>query len=77
MNEASGEQEEMGQGGHEGKPESLAALIPLSTWAGNELAAQRRSMRWASNGLMPIRPQIVLLVDIELEPQTALRLWKE
>ena len=77
MKEASGEQEEMGQGGHEGKQESLAALIPLSTWAGNELAAQRWSMRWASNGLMPIRPQIVLLVDIELEPQTALRLWKE
>ncbi|CAJ1447674.1 unnamed protein product [Effrenium voratum] len=52
---------------------SLAALVPLSTckfehcniiWA----------VKWATKGLMPIKPQIALTYDLEIPPSTAVHL---
>ena len=65
-----------GTGSTEAKAESLAAMLPLSTWAESDNASIIWSMRWASNGLMPVRPQVVLDTDVELGPNSALPLWK-
>jgi hypothetical protein len=32
--------------------------------------------RWASAGLMPVRPVVVLMNDVKIAPQKALRLTK-
>ena len=58
------------------KQDSGAAVIPLSAWTNIDIAKPLWAMRWASSGLMPIRPQITLMVDITVEPEKALRLAK-
>ena len=68
--------EESANQAQSGKQDSGAAVIPLSAWTNIDIAKPLWAMRWASSGLMPIRPQITLMVDITVEPQKALRLTK-
>ena len=55
------------------RQDSLAASLPLSTWAASKLCKPIWIMRWAAQGLMPVRPQIVLMEQVELPPNSTLK----
>ena len=42
-----------------------AKLVPNSAWQ-SDLVSIVFSVRWSPNGLMPVRPQIVLMMDVTL-----------
>ena len=48
------------------KQETLASGLPMDLWDENPVAGMRFTMRWASAGLMPVRPQVLLLEDVDL-----------
>ena len=58
------------------RQENLGATLPLGTWEGLPFADIVFSMRWASQGLMPIRPQVVLTQDVEIPAGHGLQLWQ-
>ena len=50
-----------------------AKLMPNSAWQ-SDMASIVFSVRWGPNGLMPVRPQVVLLIDLTLAPGQACKL---
>ena len=44
---------------------SAAALVPLTSWKGPSSLIW--SVKWTVNGLMPLRPQVLLLDDLSLD----------
>ena len=68
---AAAETAEAGDGG-DGEAEGVTALqtsaasvIPAPLWA-SHCSKIVFSCKWAANGLMPIRPQVVLTLDLDL-----------
>lgn len=59
--------EEEGEG-FSGAQVSAARMVPMEAWVKGSLAFPAWCVRWAPQGLMPIRPVIVLLQEIMLEP---------
>ena len=49
---------------------SLASLVPLSTCK-FEHCSIMWAVKWATKGLMPIKPQVALTYDVEIQPGTA------
>ena len=52
---------------------SLASLVPLSTCK-FEHCSIMWAVKWATKGLMPIKPQVALTYDVEIQPGTAVHL---
>ena len=50
------------------KPETAAAVVPFSVWS--DIVKPVWSIRWATSGLMPVRPLITALTDIEIPPKS-------
>ena len=49
------------------KLQTLATLLPISSWGGATSAAEVVfAVRWAPSGLMPTRPQVVLTAELSL-----------
>ena len=51
----------------------LAATVPAQAWKGH-YSGLVWSVKWAANGLAPIRPQIVMLHDVMIKPGHSLLL---
>ena len=51
----------------------LAATVPAQAWKGH-YSGLVWSVKWATNGLAPIRPQIVMLHDVMIKPGHSLLL---
>ena len=52
-----------------------AAVLPANCWAG--VAEVMFVVRWANNGLMPVRPQVMLVQDVVIPAGQALALSKD
>ena len=55
------------------RQDSLAASLPLGAWQASAVCKPVQTMRWAQQGLMPVRPQIVLMEQVELPPNSTLK----
>ncbi|CAK9040562.1 unnamed protein product [Durusdinium trenchii] len=53
---------------------NLASLLPVEAWA-SHCTQVLFSVKWAASGLAPIRPQVVLVQDVELAPGRCLALF--
>ena len=51
---------------------SAASLVPVTAWKGLSVAGLVWSVKWAPQGLWPIRPQVAMLMDVTLPPKKAL-----
>ena len=54
------------------KSDGAGAAISFKIW--NKHIKPVWSMRWAPGGLMPVRPQVIALVDIEIPPKMFFKL---
>ena len=45
----------------------VAATVPVSAWDGH-YSGLVWSLKWAQNGLSPVRPQVVMLADVTIKP---------
>ena len=50
-------------------------MLPANCWAG--VAEVMFVVRWANNGLMPVRPQVMLVQDVVIPAGQALALSKD
>ena len=51
----------------------VAATVPVSAWDGH-YSGLVWSLKWAQNGLSPVRPQVVMLADVTIKPGHSLLL---
>ena len=51
----------------------IAATFPVSAWDGH-YSGLVWSVKWAQNGLSPVRPQVVMLADVTIKPGHSLLL---
>ena len=51
----------------------VAATVPVSAWDGH-YSGLVWSVKWAQNGLSPVRPQVVMLTDVTNKPGHSLLL---
>lgn len=59
------------------KLQTLATLLPISSWGGATSAAGVVfGVRWAPSGLMPTRPQVLLTAELNLPPGNGCSLTK-
>ena len=54
--------------------QNAAKLIPNAVW-GNHATKIVFSVKWGVSGLMPIRPQVVLIKDVDLPPARCCELF--
>ena len=52
----------------------LAGTMPTDVWLGNNYSKLVFSVKWCTNGLVPVRPQIVLTKNVTLAPGKSLLL---
>ena len=55
------------------KSDVAGAAVSFKVW--NKDIRPVWSMRWAPGGLMPVRPEVVSLIDIEIPAKMFLKLW--
>ena len=50
---------------------NAGALLPVSIWADSPFVRMMWATRWAPGGLMPVRPQVLLVEDVVLPAKRA------
>ena len=75
--EKSGEDDGEDDGKQEAKPiqSNIASLLPTHAWTGPATSLMW-NVRWNTNGLIPVRPILVLPVAGKLEPGESIELWR-